>query len=440
MKKTLVILFTIFSMSLICYTSLASHSKANDKPFAYEYYYDSEATSVSGSSLIVLPEDVNSANNAYIIPKAEYDIIDNMLNGESIPMFNNGFNLPFDHLGTSWRPATEIDLDPQSTTVFINKEYVLPEDYIPSDMVVPDILFDFNYYDDRKLMRVEASDALEELFAASREYGISLVGISAYRSYQRQYDIFTNNIIRRGKEHTLRYSAVPGTSEHQSGLCIDLSTQSLNHNLIDAFSTTPEGIWLSKNAYLYGYIIRYPEDKTAVTGYSYEPWHIRYVGKELASYLYKNDLTLEEYYNYTPSEGFDFERIYADILNYSPPVVILPVVTPPVVTPPVDDTISKDQDAVPPNLDDKKNDSDKSDSKNEELVKDIPKKEPIGQSEEQIEEEPLEQPIEQVEVTPILQPDEQPDTELDTDVSEGEDPSTTEDSSPSDDTSIDELP
>lgn len=222
---------------------------------------------------------------------------------------------------TPFVPATEIDTDITSITVFVNKEYALPEDYVPENMVVPNVLFNLNYYDERKLMRPEAATALEELFAAAKADGYTLYGISAYRSYDRQRRIFLNNIVKKGKNHTLKYSAVPGTSEHQTGLAIDVSTKALGFKLIDAFAKTPEGIWLSKNAHHYGYIIRYPLNKLEVTGYAYEPWHIRYVGKDLATYLYNNDLTLDEYYQYTPSEGFDFEAKYASLINYRPPVV-----------------------------------------------------------------------------------------------------------------------
>ncbi len=217
-------------------------------------------------------------------------------------------------------PATEMDLDPTSITVFVNREFALPKDYEPEGMVTPDIYFNLVYYDDRTLMRKEAATAIEELFAAAKKDGCSLSGVSGYRSYQRQKKIFTNNIITKGKTHTLKYSAVPGTSEHQTGLVMDISCASLGYDLNDNFIDTPEGKWVAKNAYRFGFIVRYPDGKAAITGYSYEPWHIRYVGKALAKYLYENDLTLDEYYNYTPSPDFDFEAVYASLINYKPPV------------------------------------------------------------------------------------------------------------------------
>ncbi len=218
-------------------------------------------------------------------------------------------------------PATEMDLDPTSITVFVNKEYALPKNYKPAKLVTPDVIFNLITYDERTLMRPEAADALEKLFDKAKSDGIILYGISGYRSYERQKKIFTNNIVNKGKNYTLRYSAVPGTSEHQTGLAIDVSAESLDFKLSSNFASSKEGLWLAENAHNYGYIIRYPEGNEKITGYAYEPWHIRYVGKDLAVYLHENDLTLEEYYQYTPSPGFDFEALYADIINYVPPVV-----------------------------------------------------------------------------------------------------------------------
>lgn len=222
---------------------------------------------------------------------------------------------------TPFVPSAEMDLDPTSITVFVNKEYALPKDYVPEKLVTPNVIFNLTSYDERTLMRPEAAEALEQLFAAAKEDQIILYGISAYRSYQRQTSIFKNNIAKKGKAYTLRYSAVPGTSEHQTGLAIDVSAKSQNFKLDNTFAKSPEGKWLEENAHKYGYIIRYPEGDEDITGYAFEPWHIRYVGKELAEYLYAHHMTLEEYYHYTPSPNFDFEAKYADIINYKPPKV-----------------------------------------------------------------------------------------------------------------------
>lgn len=196
----------------------------------------------------------------------------------------------------------EIDTTLGSYQQLINRDYELPSDYYPEDLTEPDVRFSFQGSNEKRKLRQEAADALEKLFAKAEEDGHILYGVSGFRSYERQNTIYTQNLSRKGSEHTNLYSAKPGASEHQSGLAIDVSSASASLQLLENFSTTEEGKWLAKNCWKYGYILRYPEDKVKITGYAYEPWHIRYVGKKLAKYLYQNDLCLEEYYGYKVSK------------------------------------------------------------------------------------------------------------------------------------------
>ncbi len=277
-----------------------------------------EASSVSPGAIGKDSKGPDSSdNNTYIPSDDEYD--NNNNNNKGDQMSDN------EPTKTPWTPATEIDLDPNSITVYVNREHSLPKDYVPEDLVIPNILFDIPDNSERNHMRKEAADAIEELFAAALQDGYTLYGISGYRSYRRQKEIFLNNIIHKGKNHTLKYSAIPGTSEHQTGLVMDVSSKSVRCRLITSFANCDEGKWLARHSHEFGFIIRYPQDKTDITGYAYEPWHIRYVGKDLANYLYTNNLTLDEYYNYKPSEDFDFEKKYASLINYKPPVTPTPI-------------------------------------------------------------------------------------------------------------------
>lgn len=208
-----------------------------------------------------------------------------------------------------------IDTNLSSITLFVNKEYGLPLDYIPEDLTVPDIQFSFSHYDEKKLLREDAARAMEELFAAAKEDGYDLCGVSGYRSYSRQSEIYNENLRTKGATFTNRYSAKPGYSEHQTGLSMDVSAPSVRNQLVEKFATTKEGTWLAKNCYQYGYIIRYPKGKESITGYSYEPWHIRYVGVSLATYLTQNNLTLEEYFNFTPTVPYDDITSYDNIVE-----------------------------------------------------------------------------------------------------------------------------
>ena len=192
--------------------------------------------------------------------------------------------------------AKKIDKDPDSITVLVNKENSIDKDYKPDDLVEPNIKFSFNYKDEKRKMRKEAANNLELLFQGARYYGYEL--LSGFRSYERQKEIYEYNLIKNGFDYTQIYSAMPGTSEHQTGLAMDITCPSLKGVLSDSFGETEEGKWVAKNCYKYGFIVRYQKNKSNITGYGYEPWHIRYVGYDLAKYLYDNDLTLDEYYNY----------------------------------------------------------------------------------------------------------------------------------------------
>jgi len=183
--------------------------------------------------------------------------------------------------------------DPDDIEVIANKEIALPFDYEPADLVTLNVSFArvSNY----RLMRQVAADALKEMFDEALEEGITLYARTGYRSFEAQEQIFTNFVANHGYDQARRFSAKPGQSEHQTGLAIDITSDSVDHNLSQDFGSTPEGEWVGENAHRFGYVIRYPRDKEEITGYMYEPWHIRYFGVELATELYESGLTYEEY-------------------------------------------------------------------------------------------------------------------------------------------------
>lgn len=181
-------------------------------------------------------------------------------------------------------------------TVVVNKQRRLPEGYEPADLVVPKVLFSFDGISEKRYMRKEAADALEKMFAASRDDGVELRAVSGYRSYARQRTIYNHNVETKGMKDVSRISAVPGMSEHQTGLAIDVSSPSVGNELSESFGSTKEGRWLAKYAPAYGFVIRYPQGKEHITGYVYEPWHIRYIGAVLAEDVASKGMTLEEYF------------------------------------------------------------------------------------------------------------------------------------------------
>ncbi|MDD9265976.1 D-alanyl-D-alanine carboxypeptidase family protein [Paenibacillus sp. GCM10023248] len=189
---------------------------------------------------------------------------------------------------------------PESVTVLVNKQFALPSSYEPTDLVYPDIPFTFKEKVEKRKMRSVAAEAIEKLFEGAKKDGINLAGVSAYRSYATQKALFQRYVQQDGEEKAKTYSAVPGTSEHETGLAIDVSGSDGKCAASDCFGGTKEAVWLEKHAPEYGFIIRYPKGKEKITGYQYEPWHIRYVGVDAAKEMAAKKVTMEEYYNAVP--------------------------------------------------------------------------------------------------------------------------------------------
>ncbi|MCT4612413.1 MAG: M15 family metallopeptidase [Clostridia bacterium] len=183
-------------------------------------------------------------------------------------------------------------VNPDDILVLVNKDSYLPVDYEPSDLVEAHTKC---YGVNNKLRKIAADNMKDLVEAAMEESEYELILTSCYRSYGYQERLFGNYVKRSGLEKANTYSARPGESEHQTGLVADITTIKMGGLLKEEFGDTEEGIWLANNAHKYGFIIRYLKGKEDITGYQYEPWHIRYVGKEVATYIYENNITLEEY-------------------------------------------------------------------------------------------------------------------------------------------------
>ncbi|HDK7175393.1 TPA: M15 family metallopeptidase [Clostridium botulinum] len=174
--------------------------------------------------------------------------------------------------------------------LLVNRENGLNKDYIPEGLSIPNISFSDNLEDEEKHVAGIIVKPLEELINTAKEEGIILLGNSGYRSYRSQKNTYKNRVKSQGKKLADAYVAKPGFSEHQTGLCIDITNK--DRYFVEG---TKEADWLGKNCYRFGFIIRYPKGKKSITNIEYEPWHIRYVGKEAAKYIYDNKITLEEY-------------------------------------------------------------------------------------------------------------------------------------------------
>lgn len=168
-----------------------------------------------------------------------------------------------------------------------------PPEYVPGDLVYPDVT-----YVNRQPMRQEVATALVAMFAAGKaEAGLEFSVQSAYRSYESQVRVYNDDVARNGQAYADTDTARPGHSEHQTGLAVDISAVPAKCSLAACFAQTPQGEWLAANAWRFGFLLRYPADKVPVTGFTFEPWHFRYIGAPLAAQLHATGVTtLEEFF------------------------------------------------------------------------------------------------------------------------------------------------
>lgn len=178
--------------------------------------------------------------------------------------------------------------DVTSIWVVVNKQRPLnPKTYVPNDLVT---------VGGGQQLRKEAATALQELISAAKADGLGISPLSGYRSYNTQVSVYNNEVVTNGQAVADTQSARPGTSEHQTGLAIDVGGGGCG--IEDCFGDTPSGKWVAANAYKYGFVVRYTTGKQSITGYRAEPWHIRYIGTELSIEMKKQGVvTLEEFFD-----------------------------------------------------------------------------------------------------------------------------------------------
>lgn len=184
--------------------------------------------------------------------------------------------------------------------LIVNKTYSLPDTYVPTDTSSP-----VTKESGVDCLTVKTLEAFNNMNKDAKQEGLKLWIASGYRSYSYQDKLYNKYVSQDSVESVDTYSARPGHSEHQTGLAFDLNT------VTQSFANTKEGKWINENCYKYGFIIRYPKDKLAETGYVYEPWHLRYVGVELATKLYNDGswTTLEDYFGITSVYNYEIDEV-----------------------------------------------------------------------------------------------------------------------------------
>ncbi|MDQ3065001.1 MAG: M15 family metallopeptidase [bacterium] len=179
----------------------------------------------------------------------------------------------------------------------VNKTRPLPQGYVPPDLIVPNVRLRLGASNEQMQISSQIESDLKAMFAAATNEHVSLVFGSGYRSEALQRQFYNSYVAQDGQAEADRLSARPGTSEHQTGLSFDATSPSGKCHLETCFEDLPEGKWLRENAHKYGFIIRYVKGEESVTGYDYEPWHIRWVGKTLSSEMRRTNVqTLEEFF------------------------------------------------------------------------------------------------------------------------------------------------
>ena len=173
--------------------------------------------------------------------------------------------------------------------ILVNKYYYLEEDYIPKNLKEINKQYALS---GMKLVD-EAKEAFEDMAKQAKKENLNIIVMSSYRSYSYQINLYNRYVKSDGKDKADTYSGRPGHSEHQTGLAIDVYNKKENYT---SFEKTKEFDWMQDHAHEYGFILRFPKGKEDETGYIYESWHYRYVGKEIAKYIKEKDISFEEYY------------------------------------------------------------------------------------------------------------------------------------------------
>lgn len=176
--------------------------------------------------------------------------------------------------------------------ILVNKDNPLPRAHIPNNLIDAE-----SNYKEEILIDKQVKQAFDKLKSEAIKYGYHIDIESGYRDFDYQEKIYNKLVEEKGFTYAVTRIAEPGKSEHQTGLAIDFCIYKDDKCYIEHdIKNLEETIWIHNNAYKFGFILRYPEGKEDITKYSYEPWHLRFVG-DLASYLYHNKITLEEYYS-----------------------------------------------------------------------------------------------------------------------------------------------
>ena len=299
---TILILIGIFILGSIKYKEYKYHQ-------TYEYklinhgYKKSDVTKILNTFKkedykYFLNNEVNDdyiklLDEKYFLKKNFYKYISYMKENTNVSISNVIKNINI-HLDNKFYEVTYQSDTSKDTKILVNKYYILDESFTPDDLTTISPKYSWGDKGSQMIRKV-AYDAFIDMWnAAYEEAGYYLMISSSFRSYSDQEIVYNNYKNSRGQKYADGIAARAGSSEHQTGLALDIFSK-LNNNK-NTFKDTETAKWLKENSYKYGFILRYPEELVNVTGYNYESWHFRYIGKKEAQYIYENNISFEEYY------------------------------------------------------------------------------------------------------------------------------------------------
>ena len=283
MKKIIIILSSIIVIIFIILMIFLFNTNSKDKDKDIDNVKDNEST-----EKVKEKEDNEFSKLSYYKEENldRYKSYETNNPNLSIEDIVTKVNLNLDkEIYTDTRPSTNLN----TNYLLVNKFNYLDSNYIPENLE----LLDNSYAKSGIYLVKEAKDNIERLISDAKNDGMNIRVISAYRSYSYQENLYNNYVKNDGVENADTYSARPGYSEHQTGLVVDITRAFDDFN---NFENTNEYNWMLENAHNYGFILRYPKDKEDITTYSFEAWHYRYVGVELAQKIKASNLTFDEYY------------------------------------------------------------------------------------------------------------------------------------------------
>lgn len=278
----LIIALILILISFFIYTSFFN-TKKEKRDIKFNRPKMPTITEIKLMALQNIDKKIDFFKNDYLDKYIEYKKLNPNLEIEEIVVnVNIGLDKPF------FKDPKE-SINKHSTTVIANKYYFLGSNYIPKDLTkISSKCSSGNQY-----LNIEAATAYEELCNAAIKDGLLVKVTSSYRSYGYQSNLYNNYKRNSGEKEADKYSARPGYSEHQTGLAVDVASGTTSFL---KFGKTKEFQWMLNNAHRYGFILRYTENYAPITGYISEPWHFRYVGVDIASYIHENPMTYEEYF------------------------------------------------------------------------------------------------------------------------------------------------